>query len=178
MQRRAALERAVVRDVSRADRSPRAGDDLDLHARAPVSDLHTPKPAIFWADLGTTAVIGWSAFAAAVVLEPLSAPMAGAFVLAALALYRGVAFTHELSHLRRQALPGFETVWNVVFGVPLLLPSFTYIGVHQNHHNLATYGTKDDPEYLPFASSRRLMIAFGIQSALLLPILLSCASFC
>jgi fatty acid desaturase len=54
----------------------------------------------------------------------------------------------------------------------MLLPSFTYIGVHQSHHNLATYGTKADPEYLPFASSRRLMVGFAIQSAVLLPLLL------
>jgi fatty acid desaturase len=69
-------------------------------------------------------------------------------------------------------LPGFETSWNVLFGVPLLLPSFTYLGVHQNHHSLSSYGTKDDPEYLPFASSRRLMLIFAAQSTLLMPIAL------
>jgi fatty acid desaturase len=59
-----------------------------------------------------------------------------------------------------------------MFGVPLLLPSFTYLGVHQSHHNLSTYGTKEDPEYLPFASSRRLMIGFALQSTLVLPALI------
>jgi fatty acid desaturase len=69
-------------------------------------------------------------------------------------------------------LPGFETAWNLLFGVPLLLPSFTYIGVHQSHHNLSTYGTKDDPEYLPFAQSRRLILVFAAQSSMLIPIIL------
>jgi fatty acid desaturase len=63
-------------------------------------------------------------------------------------------------------------VWNLVFGVPLLLPSFTYLGVHQSHHSLSTYGTKDDPEYLPFASSRKLIVVFALQSSLLIPLLL------
>ncbi len=95
-----------------------------------------------------------------------------ASVISALALYRGVCFTHELAHLRPRAIPGLETTWNLLFGVPLLLPSFTYLGVHQSHHSLSTYGTPADPEYLPFASSRRLTVAFAVQSALLLPILL------
>ena len=149
------------------------GDDPDIVAHALVADLHTPRPVIFWADLVASAAIGWSAFAMAVV-SPflLSATALLALAVAGLALYRGVSFTHELAHLRRSALPGFETAWNVLFGVPLLLPSFTYLGVHQSHHSLSTYGTKDDPEYLPFANSRKLMIGFGIQSSLLLPILM------
>ena len=44
--------------------------------------------------------------------------------------------------------------------MPLLLPSFTYMGVHQSHHSLSTYGTKQDPEYLPFANSRQFDLHF------------------
>jgi fatty acid desaturase len=171
LQNRTAPVGAVVEELCAGDLDHGARDNLDVIARRLVSDLHTPTAAIFWSDLASSAVIGWTAFAATLV-EPFSPLVPVAFVVAALALYRGAVFTHELSHIRRQALPGFETVWNLTFGVPLLLPSFTYVGVHQSHHNLATYGTKADPEYLPFASSRRLMIAFGLQSALLLPVLL------
>ena len=171
MGNRTAPSGAVVDELCTRDLLPSANDNLDLVARRLVSDLHTPTPAIFWADLVSSALIGWTAFATAVT-APFSPVVLAAFVIAALALYRGVVFTHELSHIRRHALPGFETAWNLIFGVPLLLPSFTYVGVHQSHHNLATYGTTADPEYLPFASSRRLMIAFGLQSALLLPVLL------
>jgi fatty acid desaturase len=150
----------------------RSIDDLDAVTRELVADLHTPKPWVFWLDLVASASVGWGAFAIAVAAEPLSPVSLFSAMLAGIVLYRGVCFTHELAHLRRSALPGFETAWNVLFGVPLLLPSFTYLGVHQSHHSLSTYGTKDDPEYLPFAHSRRLMIGFGIQSSLLLPLLL------
>jgi fatty acid desaturase len=144
--------------------------ELEAVSHALVADLHAPEPWIFWTDLIASAALGWTAFGFAVAAPPLSGTMWAATAIAALALYRGVCFTHELAHLRRSALPGFETAWNVMFGVPLLLPSFTYLGVHQYHHSLSSYGTKEDPEYLPFARSRRLMIMFAIQSTLLMPI--------
>jgi len=147
-------------------------DEFEAVSHTLVADLHSPRPWIFWADLIASAGAGWTAFALAVLAAPFSAAMWIASLLAACALYRGVCFTHELAHLRRRAVPGFETAWNILFGMPLLLPSFTYLGVHQSHHSLSSYGTKEDPEYLPFASSRRLMILFAIQSALLMPIAL------
>jgi fatty acid desaturase len=147
-----------------------ATDEFEAVSHALVADLHAPEPWIFWTDLLISAALGWTAFAIAVLAPPFSATMWMASLVAACALYRGVCFTHELAHLRRRAVPGFETAWNLLFGVPLLLPSFTYLGVHQSHHSLSSYGTKDDPEYLPFASSRRLMILFAIQSTVLTPI--------
>lgn len=147
-------------------------EDLDAVSHRLVADLHAPQPWIFWTDLAVSAAIGWSAFAVAVLAVPFSATMWMAALVSGLALYRGVCFTHELAHLQRRALPGFETSWNVLFGVPLLLPSFTYLGVHQSHHSLSSYGTRDDPEYLPFASSWRLMVIFAIQSTLLMPVAL------
>jgi fatty acid desaturase len=146
-------------------------DELELLTHRLVRDLHVPRPAVFWTDLLASAAIGWSSFALAVT-APLSATGMILAALSALALYRGLCFTHELTHLQRRAVPGFETAWNLLFGVPLLLPSFTYIGVHQSHHSLSSYGTKDDPEYLPFATSRRLIILFAIQSSILIPLLL------
>jgi fatty acid desaturase len=149
-----------------------ATDEFEAVSHTLVADLHSPKPWIFWSDLIASAALGWTAFGLAVLAAPFSTTMWMASLVAACALYRGVCFTHELAHLRRRAVPGFETAWNILLGVPLLLPSFTYIGVHQSHHSLSSYGTKEDPEYLPFASSRRLMILFAIQSALLMPIAL------
>jgi fatty acid desaturase len=147
-----------------------APDEFEAVSHALVADLHAPRPWIFWTDLVSSAALGWTAFALAVLAPPFSTAMWMSSLLAAFALYRGVCFTHELAHLRRRTLPGFETAWNILFGVPLLLPSFTYLGVHQSHHSLSSYGTKEDPEYLPFASSRRLMILFAIQSTVLMPI--------
>jgi fatty acid desaturase len=151
---------------------PVTADNLDVVTRRLVSDLHTARPRVFWADLVASASLGWVAFGVALFTTPFSPLMLTAGAVAGFALYRGLSFTHELTHLRRRSVPGFETAWNVLFGVPLLLPSFTYIGVHQSHHSLSTYGTKDDPEYLPFASSRRLILVFALQSSLLIPLLL------
>jgi len=163
---------AVLTDL--APEAPEvAGTDMDVLTRRLVSDLHVPRPGVFWTDLLASAATGWGGFAVAVASTPWSAAMWAAVAVAGFALYRGLCFTHELTHLRRRSVPGFETTWNVLFGVPLLLPSFTYVGVHQSHHSLSTYGTKDDPEYLPFASSRRLIFGFALQSAVVLPILLA-----
>ena len=155
-----------------AEPSAPPAESLDLVSRRLVSDLHAPRPLIFWSDLLASGGIGWAAFAVALQSTPWTPVMLAAVVVSGFALYRGLCFTHELTHLRKRSLPGFETAWNLIFGVPLLLPSFTYMGVHQMHHGLTTYGTKADPEYLPFASSRKLIVAFALQSALLLPILL------
>src|SRR5262245_41908374 len=146
-------------------------DDDEVVPHDLVRDLHRPRPLIFWTDLLLCAAVGWGAFAVGIAV-PRTPVGPIAIVVAAFALYRGLCFTHELTHLQARAIRGFETAWNLLFGVPLLLPSFTYIGVHQSHHSLATYGTKDDPEYLPFARSRRLIFTFALQSSLLLPVLL------
>lgn len=158
--------------TSERDDEQRGGiDRLDAATRKLVSDLHTPNPAIYWSDLAASALAGWGAFVIAVVATSWPVTMLAVFISAA-ALYRGLCFTHEITHLRRRAVPGFETAWNVIVGVPLLLPSFTYVGVHQSHHSIATYGTKADPEYLPFAQSRAIIWIFSLQSSFLIPILL------
>jgi fatty acid desaturase len=151
---------------------PPGEDALAIVARGLVSDLHAPRPFVFWTDMVASAIVGWTAFAIAAATPLLSPPMLAACVVGAFALYRGLCFTHEITHVRRRALPGFETAWNILFGVPLLLPTFTYVGVHQSHHSLSTYGTKDDPEYLPFATSRTLIILFAVQASIVMPIAL------
>jgi fatty acid desaturase len=161
---------AVLSDP--VESSPTPAQALDALSRRLVSDLHAPRPLIFWSDLLVSAAIGWGAFAVAVVATPWTLLMFTAAATSGFALYRGLAFTHELTHLRKRSVPGFETAWNLLFGVPLLLPSFTYMGVHQSHHSLSTYGTKADPEYLPFASSRKLIFLFALQSSLLIPVVL------
>jgi fatty acid desaturase len=146
--------------------------ELDRVSRRLVQDLHTADPRIFWADLLTCAFVGWVAFAVAIRATLWSFAMLGAVLIAAAALYRGLCFVHEITHIRQRALPGFETAWNLLFGVGLLLPSVTYVGVHLSHHAPAQYGTQEDPEYLPLARSRAMLVSFAIQSSFLLPLLL------
>ena len=55
-------------------------------------------------------------------------------------------------------LPAFTVAWNALVGVPLLIPSFLYEGVHTDHHRQSCYGTEADPEYVPFGRRSPLLI--------------------
>jgi fatty acid desaturase len=151
--------------------APDAALSLDKLARELVRDLQTPRPAAYWTDFLLTSLIGWTAFALAVYYPPFSPPMALAAVIATFSLYRGLLFVHEISHFTRGGMEGFETAWNLLSGYPLLLPSFVYCGVHQDHHRISLYGTERDPEYLPFGHSRGMTICFALES-FLIPVLL------
>lgn len=148
----------------RQDLRPAQSFELDsARAREAVHGLLKVNPKIYWIDLFLSAAIGWSAFAAALLLRPFSLSMLAAVALAALALYRALCFVHEISHQSSRTLPGFETAWNWLAGYGLLMPSFVYVGVHPNHHKISTYGTVEDPEYLPFARSSRMTTVFALE---------------
>lgn len=150
----------------------REEDRLLLRAAAEISrELSTPRPLIYWTDCLGSALIGYAALTVAIVAR--SPIVAGSGVIVAiLALYRAVLFIHELTHLRRPSLPGFHTAWNLAVGVPLLVPSFIYEGVHTEHHVRTKYGTTADPEYLPFAHMGRWSLPLFLASAMLAPVAL------
>jgi fatty acid desaturase len=132
-----------------------------------VRDLHKVNRAIFWGDFLLSAMAGWTAFAAAVLFPFLSWGMILAIAVSVFCLYRGLCFIHEISHQNRRTLPGFEGVYNALVGFPFLMPSFVYVGVHQSHHKLTTYGTEQDPEYLPFAKSWLMTTVFALEGFLI-----------
>lgn len=138
---------------------------LGAEARGLTGDLVRPSPAIYWADLGASAAVLFAGLAAAVLADgPLR--WIGAAV-AVLALYRALSFIHELTHLRSDEVPGFRLGWNALIGVPFLVPSFLYEGVHNVHHLQRCYGTQEDPEYLPLAhGSPRALVGFVAVAAL------------
>jgi fatty acid desaturase len=138
----------------------------DKEARGLVKNLHSPRPAVYWLDLLGTSALGWIAFVIAA-RSPFSPGMLLCAALAVFALYRGLCFLHEITHFNKRSLRGFETAWNALIGFPLLMPSFIYVGVHQSHHSLVSYGTSDDPEYLPFARSSRMTVIFALESFLI-----------
>jgi len=115
--------------------------------RKRFADALRPRRSIYWPDLLLSVTLGWSGFAAALAFESNLLVSALFTVVAVFALYRAVLFIHELAHLKRGAVPGLETAWNITIGVPLLTPSLLYIGSHGDHHRRAVYGTRDDPEY-------------------------------
>jgi fatty acid desaturase len=161
-----------ISDLTSSHRTPefrqelRLGQSFELdnaQTRDAVRDLLKVNPSIYWIDLLLSAAVGWSALVAALVLRPWTVEMLACVALAALALYRALCFIHEISHQNGRTLPGFETAWNWFAGYGLLMPSFVYVGVHQNHHKLSTYGTAQDPEYLPFARSSRMTTVFALE---------------
>ena len=91
-------------------------------------------------------------------------------IIAVLALYRAGSFIHELPHIKRGAVKGFRFTWNLVVGIPLLVPSFMYEGVHNQHHAKRYYGTPDDPEYLPLALMHPWTLPLFLIAAALAPV--------
>ncbi|WP_375427773.1 fatty acid desaturase family protein [uncultured Sphingomonas sp.] len=152
-------------------RAERVVDDKTMLRTAAelTRDLHAPRPAIYWSDLIASVAVGYGALAAAMLVRPVGwAIMAG--VVAMLALYRAGSFIHELSHIKHAALPGFRSGWNALVGVPLMVPSFMYEGVHNLHHAKTRYGTVDDPEYLPLALMKPWTVPLFVLVAALAPI--------
>ena len=112
-----------------------------------VVDLREPKPMIYFADLLSSALLGWLLLAASILTSHWGIRVI-AFAGASFALFRALAFIHELFH--QQAMKGFRWVWHAVVGVPLLVPFLLYLPIHQGHHNSKIYGTKEDGEYEQF----------------------------
>lgn len=143
--------------------------DMLRAARDLVKDLGEAKGAIYWPDMLLSLAIAWAALAGAILAEgPLAA--IGLGLIASLAFYRALMFIHELTHIHRAALPGFRLVWNLLVGIPLLIPSFMYEGVHTQHHKRTQYGTPDDPEYLPLALMKPWTLPLFVLSAILAPV--------
>lgn len=131
-------------------------------------DLAAPRPGIYWTDMGASALIGYAALVGAVTLPGGWAVAAG--VVAVLALYRAMSFIHEVSHMKHTAVRGFREGWNTLVGVPMLIPSFMYEGVHNLHHARTRYGTVDDPEYLPLALMKPWTLPLFIVVSALAPV--------
>lgn len=146
-----------------------ADDKAMMKAAAELTrDINRARPEIYWPDMLASAGIGYAALAATIIVENVWLALALA-VVAVLALYRALLFIHELSHLHRNALPGFRTAWNALVGIPMLMPSFMYEGVHTLHHARTRYGTVEDPEYLPLALMKPWSLPVFILIALLAP---------
>ncbi len=134
-----------------------------------VADLMKPNPRIYWPDFLISVSVGWAAFAVAVIYPLSSAPGIIGVTVATLALYRAALFTHELAHLKTGTFAAFRLVWNILCGFALLIPSFTYHGVHRHHHVHDVYGTKEDGEYLPFGTGNPLGILGYMLLIFILP---------
>lgn len=160
----------VPAGTQRTARAEPVADDMTmLRAAAEVTrDLATARPGIYWPDMLLSAAVGYAALAGAMLIDNTLVAI-GSGVIATLALYRALLFIHELTHIHRNALPGFRLAWNLAVGIPMLTPSLMYENVHTLHHARTRYGTAEDPEYLPLALMKPWSLPLFILIALLAP---------
>ncbi len=149
----------------------RAKDVPVNEARRIVMRLSGPRPLIYWPDFLASALIGWSALIYAVLHAYDWPRYVPAVIVAGFALYRAVLFIHELAHIRQTQFRAFRWVWNLLAGIPMLAPSFTYTRVHSDHHRTRIYGTAEDGEYRPFGAGSVWNIVFYPLESVFLPAL-------
>src|SRR5580700_2471484 len=113
-----------------------------------VRDLRRPRPWIYWLDLlGCVLAADIGLFLASPFPDGFARPVGClGFALTVASLYRASYFNHELAHQTRH-LPGFAFAWNLLVGIPLLIPSFLYSD-HRTHHSTQHFGSEADVEYL------------------------------
>jgi len=137
--------------------------------RSIVGDLFVHRRIIYWTDMLISLAVGYTS--AAVYFEsPLfSIRQIVSFLLAGFALYRVANYIHEVVHFRRGQMRPFLIGWNILAGIPMLMPSFFYES-HLAHHNARQYGTDEDGEYLPLGHGPRRNLVFFFMQVLVQPI--------
>ena len=117
-------------------------------ARSIVKDLFKPKTSLYWIDF-TLSVVSAYVISSFFLALPITSPVAWVCLFfGAVLIYRSSMFIHEIVHMPRESMNAFRWYWNIVAGVPMMVPSFTYES-HVHHHSSRHYGTEEDGEYLP-----------------------------
>ncbi|MGZ3741155.1 MAG: fatty acid desaturase, partial [Bdellovibrionota bacterium] len=137
-----------------------------------VADLFPVNPLIYWLDFLASAFATAGLFYLTETAPALSITELLYFTLSVFTLYRAALFIHELTHQDHRILPGLSVIYNLFIGVPFLMPSFMYCGVHIDHHRKSTYGTDEDGEYLPFGASPLWRSFLYLGQSILIPFLL------
>jgi fatty acid desaturase len=141
-------------------------------ARVIVKDLFAPDHRIYWFDMIVSVAVAYGCAALYFRLPFSDALKWIALLVSGLALFRVGTFMHEIQHFSGAAMRRFTIGWNLLCGVPMLMPSFLYDN-HSRHHRSTTYGTVDDGEYLPLGTGPWGYFAVYILQALTLPLLVA-----
>lgn len=137
-------------------------------AHAIVRGLFRRRPAVYFADLAATMLVVYAS--GLVYFQSGWGPLQlAAGAVCACALFRAGMFIHEIQHLRRGEMAPFIVVWNLVYGIPMLLPSFMYAN-HRDHHDWRSYATGQDAEYRDFVTGVKGQIAGHFLIALAVPL--------
>ncbi len=135
---------------SAADGTIPSADRTLAQARALIGDLFTHRPIIYWTDLLLTLAIGYTAAAVYLSAAPFSLLQVTALLVSGFALFRAGSYVHEITHMNNGEMLGFRVGWNLLCGIPMVMPSHFYEN-HIDHHKSQHYGTQLDGEYLPLA---------------------------
>ena len=157
--------------------TPAHGEFSLSEARRIVGEYFKPNPWIYWPDFLLSMGVGLFFFSLVHYPEVVTANTAWhwpirivSFFVSSLLYYRAVLFIHELVHIRDGEFTAFRFVWNMLCGIPFLVPSFLYY-THLDHHRRKHYGTDADGEYMPLASQSIWHILFYFSQPLIIPIL-------
>lgn len=171
----AAVRPACSVSAEREAASPAACGFSLAEARSIVGESFRPKPWIYWTDLLASWAVAMVAFQ--LVTAPVLGGSAvdwivriGCFAVSSLLIYRCSLFIHELMHLAEDKMVAFRKVWNLICGVPFLIPSFVYL-THIHHHRRKHYGTEHDGEYLPLSSRSPWYLLWYLSQSLFIPVL-------
>lgn len=175
--------------ISTSSTAPAAANEFSLaEARRIVGDFFRPVPWIYWTDLLVSYAVGMTAFSFVLRPERLAdnglwqiEALAGStawvwparialFVISALLIYRCSLFIHELVHIPANQFTAFRFVWNLLVGIPFLIPTFVYY-THIDHHRRKHYGTDEDGEYIPLANMPRWQTLWYLSQTFLIPVL-------
>jgi len=133
-----------------------------------VKDLFAHRAWIYWADFLFSLTIGYTASLLFMNSPWFTAQQIILYLIAGFALFRVGSFIHEIVHMSGRTLIRFRIAWNILAGVPMMMPSFFY-GNHIDHHSTRHYGTGQDGEYLPLGSSTLGEIGAFFAQVILLP---------
>lgn len=153
-------------DVAAAEAAP----NWIRQARDIVDDLQQRSALIYWVDFLLSVTAAWT-LAILFFRGPGWGPWQLLELLAsAILFYRAGTFIHEIIHFRAGELKWFGRVWNLLMGIPLLMPWIIYKN-HVEHHSVRYFGTPDDGEYLPLAAAPHSETVKYLLQAPLLPVL-------
>ena len=138
-------------------------------ARALVDDLFVHKPVVYWTDMLVTLAVGYPAAAIYLAAPAFSLLQLISFLITGFALFRAGSFIHEIAHMRGGQMLSFRVVWNLLCGIPFIMPSHFYEN-HVDHHNSHHYGTIRDGEYLPLGAGPVRDIFWFFAQALFFPL--------
>lgn len=157
--------------------SSELGEFSLAEARNIVGEYFRPNPWIYWPDFLLSMGVGVLFFTLVQYPELAIADPAWhwpvrivGFLVSSLLYYRAVLFIHELMHIRDGEFTAFRFVWNLLCGIPFLVPSFVYY-THVDHHRRKHYGTKEDGEYIPLANQSTWHLLFYFAQVPIIPIL-------